>query len=226
MNEILAQIIILARRSRDTKGWGNIVFIVFLAIFWAIGGILKAKKNAQEKKAGGQGLGPKPGGKPAEGTKAKPKGPFQQIRAAVEAELQKQRELQLKAQEARRKVVRPKPVMRKVAAKPAMRRVTTEPELATGIHALEPMEETRLPGAVAQVEPKLEKLPEYTSKTVKAVGDKRAIVAAAQVPQARHLSEILKDYSHPDELKRAILHYEILGRPLSLRDPSGRIIGL
>jgi len=24
----------------------------------------------------------------------------------------------------------------------------------------------------------------------------------------------------------AILHYEILGRPLSLRDPSGQIIGL
>ena len=82
MNEILAQIMLLARRSSD-KGWGNILFIVFLAIFWVIGGILKAKKNAQEKKAGGQPLGQKPGVKPAEGKKGAPKGPFQQIRAAV-----------------------------------------------------------------------------------------------------------------------------------------------
>lgn len=216
MNEILAQVMILARRSSD-KGWGNILFIVFLAIFWVISGILKAKKNAQEKKAGGQGLVPKPGGKPAEGTKAKPKGPFQQIRAAIEVELQKQRELQQQAQQARRKMVRPKPAVRKVAIRP---------ERSAGIRTIEPTEETRLPSAIAEVEPKLEKLPEYTSKTVKAEGSKRAVVAAAQVPQTKHLSEILMDYSDPDELKRAILHYEILGRPLSLRDPSGRIIGL
>lgn len=215
MNEILEQIILVARRSKDTKGWGNIVFIVFLAILWAIGGILKAKKNAQEKKVGGQGLDPKPGDKPAEDMKKSPKGPFQQIRAAVEAELQKQRELQLQAQQARRKMVRPEPAVRKVAIKP---------ERAAGIHTLEPVEETRLPRAIAEVEPKLEKLPEYTSKTVKEVGDKRAV--AAQGPQARYLSEILLDYSNPDDLKRAILHYEILGKPLSLRDPTGHIIGL
>ncbi len=217
MNEIVAQIMILARRSRDPKNWGNIIFIVFLAIFWAIGGILKAKKNAQEKKAGGQGFVPKPGGKPAEDTQAKPKGPFQQIRAAVEAELQKQRELQFQAQQARRKVVRPKPAVRKVAIKP---------ERAAGICSIEPTEETRLPSVISEVEPKLEKLPEYTSKTVKAVGSKRAVVAAAQIPQTKYLSEILMDYSDPDELKRAILHYEILGRPLSLRDTSEHIIGL
>jgi hypothetical protein len=217
MNEILAQVMILARRSRDPTNWGNIIFIVLLATFWAISGILKAKKNAQEKKAGGQGLGPKPGGKPAEGTKAKPKGAFQQIRAAVEAELQKQRELQLQAQQARRKVVRPKPAVRKVAIKP---------ERAAGIRSIEPTEETRLPIVISEVEPKLEKLPEYTIKTVKAVGSERAVAAAAQIPQTKYLSEILMDYSDPDDLKRAILHYEILGRPLSLRDPSGHIIGL
>jgi hypothetical protein len=214
MNDFLAQIILVAR-NRDGKSWTNILFIVFLAIFWVISGILKAKKNAQEKKAGGQGLVPKPGGKPAEDTKAKPKGPFQQIRAAVEAELQKQRELQLQAQKPRRKVVHPKPTVRKVA-------INHE---RAGIHTIEPTEETKLPRAVAQVEPKLEKLPEFTSKTVKAVADKRT-AAAARGPQAGYLSEIMLDYSDPDDLKRAILHYEILGRPLSLRDPSGRIIGL
>ena len=204
---------LLARRSSD-KGWGNILFIVFLAIFWVIGGILKAKKNALEKTAGGQGLGQKPGVKPPEGNKETPKGPFQQIRAVVVAELEKQRELQ--TQDKQRKVVHPKP---------AVRKIVTRPERVKESYNLETLEEIRLPSAIAEVEPKLDKLPEYTSKTVHAVGAKRT-GATGEVLQARHLSEILSDYSDPDELKKAILHYEILGRPLSLRDPSGRIIGL
>lgn len=214
MNEIFEQIILAARR-RGTD-WGNILFIVFLAIFWAIGGILKAIKNAQEKKARGQGLGPKPEGKPAEGAKAKPKGPFQQIRAAVEAELQKQRELQLQAQKAQRKVARPKP---------AVRKVLPQPERIAKVPALEPVKETVLPGPTAQVEPRIEKLPEFTDKTIKKVSDMRTGVAV-QLPRSGYLSKILLDYSDADELKRAILHYEILGRPLSVRGPGERIIGL
>jgi len=204
MNDFLAQMMMVARR-RSPKGWGNILFIVFLAIFWAIGGILKAKKNAQEKKAGGQPLGPKPGGKPAESTKVKPKGPFQQIRAAFEAELQKQREMQLKAQRARRKMVRPQPAAQKVSAK-------TE----------RPLEESKLGLRTPQVEPEIQELPEVV---VKKLEDKR-VYAPTEIAQSKHLAEILLDYSDPDELKRAILHYEILGRPLSLRDPSGHNIGL
>jgi len=42
----------------------------------------------------------------------------------------------------------------------------------------------------------------------------------------RYLSEILSDYDDPEKLRRAILHYEILGKPMALRDPSGHIIGL
>lgn len=40
----------------------------------------------------------------------------------------------------------------------------------------------------------------------------------AQMPESEYLSELLKDYADPEELRRAILHYEILGKPLSLRD--------
>jgi len=35
---------------------------------------------------------------------------------------------------------------------------------------------------------------------------------------AEYASELLLDCNDPDKLKRAILHYEILGKPLSLRD--------
>jgi hypothetical protein len=216
MNEIFSHIMLLARRSSD-KGWGNILFILFLAIFWAGSAILKLKaKKAEEEKTGVKQLRSKPGGKPAVGIKAKPKGPFQQIRAVFEAELQKQREFQQQAQQARRKMVRPQP---------AVRKVSPQPERTVKVPALEPVKETGLPILTAQVEPKIEILPELTDKTITEVSDKRRAVAG-QLPRSRYLSGILSDYSDADELKRAILHYEILGRPLSLRDPSGRIIGL
>jgi hypothetical protein len=47
-----------------------------------------------------------------------------------------------------------------------------------------------------------------------------------EVVESKYLSEVLLDYADPDELRMAILHYEILGMPLSLRGPSGQIIGL
>jgi len=212
MNEVLAQII-LASRKGNNESWMKILFPVFLAIFWAISAIAKKKaKKSEENKAGLKQLSSKPGVKPAEGTTKE--GPFQKIRRAIEAEVQKQRQLQ--TQQAQRKVVRPQPAAQKVAAK-------TEP--ATRIPALEPVEEAKLTRPTAQVRTKFQELPDFTSKTVQKLKDKR-IEAPAEIPQAKHLAEILLDYSDPDELKRAILHYEILGRPLSLRGPSQHIIGL
>ncbi|HUS72826.1 MAG TPA: hypothetical protein VMY06_07135 [Sedimentisphaerales bacterium] len=213
MIEVLAQIILAAR---EKKGWGNILFIVFLALFWAIGGILKATraKKAEEEKAGGKLLSRKPEGKPAEGIKGLPKGPFQKIRLALEAELQKQHLLQ--AQQPQRKLARPQPAAQKVAAKT---------ERAAQIPTLQPVEKAKIGPLTRQVQPKLQELPDFTGKTVKKLKDKR-IDAPSEIPQVKHLAEILLDYSDPNELKRAILHYEILGKPLSLRESSGSIIGL
>ena len=214
MNEFIEHII-LASRRRGPKGWGNILFIVFIAIFWAISAILKLKaKKAEEEKEGEGQLSGKPGAKPLEVTKALPKGPFQKIRSAIEAEVQKQRQLQ--EQPEQRKLARPQPAAQKVTPK-------TEP--AAQIPALEPVKEAKLTRPTAQVQTKFQEIPDFTSKTVQKLKDKR-IEAPAEIPQVKHLAEILLDYSDPNELKRAILHYEILGRPLSLRGPSERIIGL
>ncbi len=212
MNEILAQIIVAARKK---EGWGNILFIVFLALLWAIGGILKATraKKAEDQKTG-EKLRGKPEGKPAEGITGLPKGPFQKIRLALEAELQKQQKVQ--AQQAQRKITRPQPAAQKVAPKT---------ERFAQIPTLEPVKESKLVQPTAKVETGLQELPDYTGETVKKLKDKR-IVAPSEIPQVKHLAEILSAYSDPDELKRAILHYEILGKPLSLRGPSGQIIGL
>ncbi|NIM17679.1 MAG: hypothetical protein GTO45_37420, partial [Candidatus Aminicenantes bacterium] len=123
---------------------------------------------------------------------------------------QKQRELQQQAQQARRKIMRPQP---------AVRKVSPQHERTAGIPTFEPAKETGLPSATVQVEPKIEKIPEFADKTIKKVEDKRRAVAR-QLPRSRYLPGILSDYSDAEELKRAILHYEILGRPLSLRDPT------
>lgn len=204
MNEVLAQMILAARRGTDR--WMEILFPVCIALFWVISSILKATKakKAEGQRTLGKSLGGKPGGEPVEEIKDLPKGPFQKIRLALEAELQKQRQLQTQqAQQTQRKVVRPRPAAQKVAAKT---------ERAAQIPVLEP--------STRQVGSKLQGLPEFTTKATKKVGAKH-VSAPVEIPQSKHLAEILLDYSNPDELKRAILHYEILGKPLALRGSLG-----
>jgi len=43
--------------------------------------------------------------------------------------------------------------------------------------------------------------------------------------QVDDLSEIVPQLSGPDDLKRGILYYEILGKPVSLREPGSSVIG-
>jgi len=213
MYDFLEQIVLVARRSRDTKGWGNIVFIVALAIFWLISAIFKSiARKDEEEKVGGKQLTSKPGSKPVSGTKKE--GPFQQIRRAIEAEVQKQKQLQ--AQQAQRKIVRPQPAARKVI--PATERIARLP-------ATKPAVKAKLARPIPQVGPEIQELPEFTDKVVKNLKDKR-ISTPSEIPQTKQLYEILSDYSDAEELRRAILHYEILGKPLALRGNAGSIIGL
>jgi hypothetical protein len=212
MNDFLEQLVLASRRSRDMKGWGNIVFIVALAIFWLISAIFKSMSRKEEEKTGEKQLTSKPGRKPVVGTKKE--GPFQQIRRAIEAEVQKQRQLQ--ARQAQRKVIRPQPAARKVV--PSTERIARIPATKQALEA-------ELARPTPQVGSEIQELPEFTDKVVKNLKDK-GISTPSEIPQTKQLVEILADYSDPEELRRAILHYEILGRPLALRDISGCIIGL
>jgi hypothetical protein len=78
----------------------------------------------------------------------------------------------------------------------------------------------------------LEELPEFTAEMALAIpatvkkSEVMRVAAPAETPLAKYLSEILSDYEDPEKLRRAILHYEILGKPLSLREPGEHIIGL
>jgi len=150
----------LAARNSDEKdtGWMQILVFVILAVFYALGSIVKAKANKTAQKE--EQIPRKPAGKPPESN----------------------RDLQ-----------RPTP------------RSQPRPQVAK-----------------PQVQPKLEEISELTP----AASLLRSKTAGAEIPQAGYLSGILSDYDDPEKLRRAILHYEILGKPLSLRDPSEHIIGL
>jgi len=220
MNELLTQII-LAARNQDGKSWTNILFIVGLAVFWVIGGILKARANKKQKDE--EQLTRKPGLAPSDRAgvrehKAVEKTPYEQVQRPT-ARTPYRREPQPQIQPPRRKIARPQLFVQKFV---------TEKAQAAPLETIELLEEPKLPPPTPQVEPKFEELgelPEFTAKTAKELGDIR-VRTPAETPQARYLAEILLDYSDPDDLRRAILHYEILGRPLSLRDPSQHIIGL
>ena len=217
MNELLTQIILAARR-RDGKSWTNILFIVGLAVFWVIGGILKARANKKQKDE--EQLTRKPGFKPPDRAgvrehKVVQKTPYEQVQRPT-ARTPYRREPQPQIQPPRRKIARPQLFVQKFV---------TEKEQAAPPETIELLEEPGLPVPAPQVQPDFQELPQFTTKAVKELEDMR-IRTPAETPAARYLAEILLDYADPEDLKRAILHYEILGRPLSLRDPSAHIIGL
>lgn len=109
------------------------------------------------------------------------------------------REYRPQVQPPRRKVARPQPAVEFPAKK----------EEAILPPTLEPLAEPKLPPSV---------LP-------KELRDKQLAVFA-ETAQPEAAIEPLLAYADTDELKRAILYYEILGKPLSLRAPSEKIIGL
>ena len=219
MNYLLSQIILAARR-RDTKGWGNILFIVVLAVFWVIGGILKARANKKQKDE--EQLTRKPGLAPSERTgvrehKAVEKTPYEQVQRPT-ARTPYIKETQPQIQPPRRRIARLQHAVQQFAIK-------IKEAQAMPPETIELLEEPKLPPPTPQVKPDFQEPPEFTGKAVKELGDMR-VGMPAETARAKYLAEILLDYADPDDLRRAILHYEILGRPLSLRDPSQQIIGL
>ena len=231
MENLLAQLI-LAARDKDVESWTNILFIMALAAFYVIGSILKARANKQQKQDQKE-----PGRKLPESTRGAPKAfkqtPYRQAQRPVgptpksqpRPQVAKPQVAKPQAQPPRRKIVRPQPAGRKSSIKT---------EQAIELPTLEALETPKVSPPISQLQVDLEELPEFTVETVKkdirlssvaveALGAKR-IGIAGETPQTKYLAEILLDYDDPEKLRRAILHYEILGKPLSLRDPSEHII--
>jgi len=180
--------IILAARDDDAEGWMNTLVIVLLAVFWAIGGILKARARKAEK---------------AEAEDEEPgvgKGPLGPLRPTARRATAKP----VYKDKARGVAVwRPQPQRIRAGAKTLAEEVEprqAKPSVA-GRKAREP--KTAVAKMAGVVRP---------PKVVPAAGAVRAV-------EKPMLEQLLLSAEEPDELRKAILHYEILGKPLSLREP-------
>jgi len=222
MNALLAQLILVAQ-SRDPDGWMNILVLVIIAAIYGLGTIIRAKGKKSQEQAGEE-LSRKPARKPATGGRGVLEQFINELRGL--AEPTQGRESRPIGQPERQKTARPQPAVRKYAAqaKQAGRVQPTTPPAKYKLSIPAPQVQPDFE-ELQEIETSLEVLPEYTSKTVEGLVSKGKGMAD-KVPESKYLSEVLLDYADPDELRMAILHYEILGRPLSLRDPSGQIIGL
>ena len=229
MNVLLAQFILLAR-GKDVEGWMDILVIVLVAAVYGLGTILKAKKGKKVQEQTEEQQKRKPQRKP-EGGRGVLEQFVREIQRAVEPT--QERESRPAVRPAPKQVARPQPapVVRKYAAE--AKQVSRPKRITPPAKPKRPGLELSIPAPqvrpdfeeLPELQTGIEALPEFTSKAIEGLVGKREDMAA-EVPESKYLSEVLLDYADPDELRRAILHYEILGRPLSLRDPSGQIIGL
>lgn len=214
MNDLLLQII-LARRNDEVEGWMQILVFIVLAAFWLIGGIIKAKANKSGTGSNGN-LPRKPLRKPPVHSRE------------AREQMLKQLERSAGSGQGQRQQPRPaeqKPRMKFSDLQAAVRKFAVEAEQAFQVNPKEPTPELKPALAEPNVETERMELPEIPITSVKGLQDKRAL-EPEQMPESEYLSELLTDYADPEELRRAILHYEILGKPLSLRNPSEDSIGL
>jgi len=186
MNNVTEHIL-LAARNEDINSWVNILVIVVLAVFWAIGGILKSKaKNTDDEDH--EEPGHKPSRKPSNTVNSLKEAFFQQLRQVHPA---------VPAQ--RKKTIHPQTVNQ---------RPTSKKSVYTG-HKFPKKQE---------VQPGIDERMDFIGEPIKGVIDKS--VKERPKAETESVLEAFIDYADTDELRRAILHYEILGKPLSLRETS------
>ena len=227
MNALLAQFILVARGNDE--GWMNILVLVLVAAVYGLTTILKVKKGKKSQEQADEQQIRKPQRKPESG-----RGVLEQFVREIQQAFEPTED-----QESRPSVQPPRPKVSRPQPASAVRKYTAEAKQVSRPKTLIPPVKPKRPGLelsmpALQLQPEFEELPELqtgiealpevTTKAVERLVGKRK--SMAEVPESKYLSEVLADFTDPEDLRMAILHYEILGRPLSLRDPSGQIIGL
>lgn len=191
MNFMVAQVV-WAGPGDETEGWMNILFVIILAVFWVVSGIIKATSKKPQERQKQPPLTRKPTRKTPSATRdvssARPSRPPQPHPQP-----------------------RPYPAMHTPEVDKALR-----PKKVEATRKLE----SRPPKP--QTEPIIQDIPEFAGKPLVEL-DQMRLGVPPKTPREEDLPEIVLDYSDPEELTKAILHYEILGPPVSLRGPSHQI---
>jgi hypothetical protein len=189
MTDFVAQVICGARwPDFQDNGWVQLLVFVIVAVIYALGNIVTAKKG----KAGEEAQEPAKGGFGQAGFQPVAKGRPGK-RQITEAGLPH----------------RPR-TGQQVVIRPVSDR---QPKVASV--------------EVAEVQPAPisggKQIIELAAKTVSV--ENTGIPILTEVAKSERLVEILSDYADPEKVRKVILHYEILGKPLSLRESPENIIG-
>ena len=195
MQDILAQLI-PAGPGDDAEGWMNILFVVVLAVFWVISGVIKATSKRPQDRQKQQAS----------------RKPIREVPRSTTPRDPSSARPTRKAQD--RPQMRPRPVSQAAQLEKAYRSGTVD--------ASRTLESSQ---TNSQVEPLLEDLPEFTSKPLVELGQMRLDLPRRTTEAEEELPDLIMDFTDPDELSKAILHYEILGPPVSLRNPSDQMTG-
>ena len=198
----------LAVQGDDVEKWANILLVVVLAALWAVAGLLKARKiqpkDEQEQTTAGRQQKPSPLAKSLRKELFGQRSYLRPSAPAPSAQYRRRPRQELSA------AIR-------VRAGTGERQFVQRPSVA-------PLAEPKLPPLISGLEAALQPVPEPVSRPIEGLGQYGP--PAAEKPEPEFSLAFLLAYDDPEQLRRAILHYEILGKPLSLRRPGENIIGL
>lgn len=211
MNQALEQFVVLAQG--DMEGWTDLLFIVVMVFVWLVGALAKAggrKKKAQQ---------------PALETRQQPRREGWQQRLARKAE-EMQRAMEAQGRQATERLRRveakvpsgqPGPVQRPTPQPPGGRVVVRAGSGGESVMVYERPNEPQ----VGQTMPETG-VGQVTAPTLGpplSVESSAKMLAPVPEPAGYQPMDVI-DYSDPDALRKAILHYEIFGKPVGMRDPS------
>lgn len=209
--EPLKQLDLLAHASEN---WENILFLVIMAVFWLAGALTKVlarkKGTAQQQQ--------RPGRSPTQ--PARPHETWQQriVRKAREMQQAAETERRIPEQHVRERTqaTRPRPggeISVRMDQKGDSVMVYQPPASYPERPAARPQEARQAVLAARQ-----QITPEPSGAFVSPQVTEKPPASPPAPDEFHPLAAI--DYSDPDALKNAILQYEILGKPLALREPS------
>jgi len=222
MIELLSQHRLLAQRGADD--WMNIVFLVAVGAIWLIGGIVKAAAAGRKKRK-----------EPSTPQKRARQESFLDRLVRKAEELQRAAELQGRqgGEQSRKpesRGPRPRPAEQAPAApgrvsvrtgrggQPVLVYERQAPPATAQKERPRPARPGRRPQREAQPAPAPKPLETpVVSPVIPEIALARPITPEPAVSASAE--RLLADYSDSDALRRAILHTEILGKPLALRDP-------
>ncbi|MCK4292680.1 MAG: hypothetical protein KAY65_05745 [Planctomycetes bacterium] len=195
------------------RGWFQLLVLVVMAVLYGLASIVKARKRKLDVEEEEQ-----PAHKPAPAGRGAQQLAARQTQQAVRPE---------PAREVRREP-QPRPHPRPTAVRPrsALEAFIAEIKRAAQGDIFQPAEEPKLPPAPPTVQAQPQEPPAFTAKPLPSALSKSLALGAKQPADVDYLSKILPDLSGPDDLKKGILYYEILGKAVSLRGPSDHLIGL